>query len=230
MAAWAGLLAERIHAVDEECRVTLGQGDVVRGRGVRLAALAEHVDAVGLVLRPQRLALPGQPLAPGRAVFLAELAEALAGVTTPLMVELGIASGEMEDAPGADGSFADRVTAPPDDARRAADEMLQRLIGSGVAGLHAGGWCDWGKRLIDTPPVDRRRWWSRLGIVDSTGVSKPIAEAWEAVAGRDHAVGSSSPYPVTIDVESYYANLPDSLLDLHASWEGDRGSAPAILD
>jgi hypothetical protein len=230
MAAWAGLLAERIHAVDEECRVTLGQGDVVRGRGVRLAALAEHVDAVGLVLRPQRLALPGQPLTPGRAVFLAELAEALAGATTPLMVELGIASGEIEDAPGADGSFADRVTAPPDDARRAADEMLQRLIGSGVAGLHAGGWCDWGKRLIDTPPVDRRRWWSRLGIVDSTGVSKPIAEAWEAVAGRDHAVGSSSPYPVTIDVESYYANLPDSLLDLHASWEGDRGSAPAILD
>jgi hypothetical protein len=35
---------------------------------------------------------------------------------------------------------------------------------------------------------------------------------------------------MAIDVESYYANLPDSLLDLHASWEDDRGFAPAILD
>ncbi|HEX4578675.1 MAG TPA: hypothetical protein VH498_01610, partial [Candidatus Dormibacteraeota bacterium] len=39
MAAWAALLAERVRAQEEECRLTLGQGDVVRGRGVRLAAV-----------------------------------------------------------------------------------------------------------------------------------------------------------------------------------------------
>lgn len=230
MAAWAALLAERVQAEDEECRLTLGQGDVVSGRGVRLAAVAKHVDVLGLVVRPQRLALPGEPLAPGRAVFIAELAEALGGATTPLVVELGIASGEVGDAAVSGGALADRVTAPPDDARRAADQMLQRLIGSGVAGLHAGAWCDWGKRLVDTPPGDRRPWWLRLGIVDSTGVSKPIAEAWEAVASREHAVAGPSPFPADVDVESYYANLPDSLLDLYASWQNDRGDAPAILD
>jgi hypothetical protein len=230
MAAWAALLAERIHAEEESCRLTLGQGDVVRGRGVRLASVAEHVDALGLVLRPQRLALPGQPLDPGRPVFIAELAQALTGATVPLLVELGIASGEVSEATVADTVVVDRVTAPPDDARRDADEMLQRLLATGSAGLHAGAWCDWGQRLINTPPVDRRPWWSRLGIVDSNGLSKPIAEAWAALAGSEHALGAPSPYPAVIDVESYYASLPDSLLDLHASWQNDRGDPPAILD
>ncbi len=230
MAAWAALLAARVHAEDEECRLTLGQGDLVRGRGVRLAAVGQHVDSLGLVLRPQRLVLPGEPLDPGRPVFTIELAQALAGPTVPLVVELGIASGDVGEAAAGDTSAVDRVTAAPDDARRDADQMLQRIIGAGVAGLHAGGWCDWGKRLIDTPPVDRRPWLSRLGLLDSTGGSKPIAEAWDAVAGREHALGAPSPYPAVIDVESYYANLPDSLLDVHASWQDDRGDAPAILD
>jgi hypothetical protein len=230
MAAWAALLAERVRAGEEECRLTLGQGDVVNGRGVRLAALAEHVDVLGLVLRPQRLALPGEPLAPDRAVFVTELAQALGGATAPLVVELGIASGEVADAPPADGTLADLVTAPPDEARRHADQMLQRLVGTGVRGLHAGGWSDWGQRLIEAPPADRRPWWSRLGIVDSTGISKPIAEPWDALASREHGVAEPSPYPAVIDVESYYASLPDSLLDLYASWQRDRGDAPAILD
>jgi hypothetical protein len=230
MAAWAALLGERVRAAEEECRLTLGQGDVVSGRGVRLAALAEHVDVLGLALRPQRLALPGVPLAPDRAVFVTELAQELAGAMTPVVVELGIASGEVAETSAAGQAHADRVTAPPDDARRHADEMLQRLIGSGVFGLHAGGWSDWGERLVEAPPVDRRPWWSRLGIVDSTGVSKPIAEAWDALAGSEHAVVEPSPYPVGLDIESYYASLPDSLLDLYASWQRDRGFAPAILD
>jgi hypothetical protein len=230
MSAWAALLAERVRAGEEECRLTLGQGDVVSARGVRLAVMAEHVDVLGLVLRPQRLVLPGEPLAPDRAVFVTELAQALAGPLPRVVVELGIASGEVDNAPTADGARADRVTAPPDDARRHADEMLQRLVGSGVSGLHSGGWSDWGERMIEAPPVDRRPWWSRLGVVDSTGISKPIAEAWDALAGREHAVAEPSPYPLGIDVESYYASLPDSLLDLYASWQRDRGVAPAILD
>jgi hypothetical protein len=229
MAAWAALLAERIHAQEEECRLTLGQGDVVWGRGVRLSALAEHVDALAIVVRPQRLPLPGDPLEPGRAVFTFELAQALAGPAVPLIVDLGIASGEVPLAVEADTSAIDRVTAPPDDARRESDHMLQRFIASGAAGVHAGAWCDWGARLLDAPPADRRPWWSRLGIVDSTGISKPIADAWEAVTGREIAISAASPYPAAIDVESYYANLPESLLDLHTSWQNDRGDQPAIL-
>ncbi len=39
MAAWAVLLAERVRAQNQACRLTVGQGDVVRGRGVRLVLL-----------------------------------------------------------------------------------------------------------------------------------------------------------------------------------------------
>ena len=99
-----------------------------------------------------------------------------------------------------------------------------------VAGIRAAAWSDWGRRLLEAPPADRRPWWARLGIVDSTGVSKPIASAWDALAGRERAVAAAAPYPPDIDVESYYANLPDSLLDVHASWNAERGDAPAILD
>lgn len=228
LAAWTALLAERVHAQDEECRLTLGQDDVVRGRGVRLAAVAPHVDAVGLVLRPQRLPLPGDALDPGRAVFVADLACALVGSDAPLLVDVGIASGDV-DAAAPGGRAADTVTAAPGAARAAADEVVQRLCASGAAGLRAAAWADWGERLLDAPPADRRPWLARLGIVDSTGNSKPIADAWAALAGSERAVVPGSPYPPVIDVDAYYANLPDSLLDLHASWQGDRGDMPAIL-
>jgi hypothetical protein len=219
-----------VHAAEEECRLTLGQDDVVRGRGVRLASLAEHVDGLGLVLRPQILSLPGAPLDPDGAVFTAELALALAGTAVPLVVELGVASGEVAARGDGDESAIDDVTASPDDARRGVDQMLQRLVNSGVAGLHAAAWRDWGDRLTGAPPADRRPWLARLGIVDSTGVSKPMAVAWDALAGAEQSLGTPSPYPPAIDVEAYYANLPDSLRDLHVSWQGERGGSPAILD
>ena len=228
--AWVGLLATRVHAADEECRLTLGQADVVRGRGVRLAAMAAHVDALGLIIQPQRLVLPGDPLDPGRAVFTVDLAQALTVSGAPLLVEVDVASGDLLQREPSDPGVEDRVTSAPRDALRATDQVLQRLITSGVAGVCAGAWSDWGERLADAPPADRRPWLSRRGLVDSTGVSKSIAEAWDALAGRDQALAARAPYPATIDVESYYANLPDSLLDVYASWNAERGDAPAILD
>ncbi len=108
--------------------------------------------------------------------------------------------------------------------------MLQRLLASGVAGMHAAAWSDWGERLREVPPSDRRPWLSRLGIVDTTGVSKPVARAWDAIVTPERALAVRVAYPGTIDAESYYANLPDSLLDLHASWQGDPSDMPAILD
>lgn len=229
VAAWAALLAERVHAQDEECRLTLGQDDVVRGRGVRLAAVAAHVDAVGLVLNPQRLPLPGDARDAGRAVFVADLARALAGAEVPLLVDVEVASGDVERHEDAAPAPADPVTLPFDVAQSLCDELLQRLPAAGVAGLVAGAWSDWGGRLLESPPADRRPWLARLGIVDSTGNSKPIAEVWDALAANEHAVATPALFPAAVDVESYYANLPDSLRDLYASWQDDRGDAPAIL-
>ena len=110
--------------------------------------------------------------------------------------------------------------------------MLQRLLDLGCRRrCTAAAWRDWGERLAAAPPGDRRPWLARLGIVDSTGVSKPIGGAHGTPSLAPSARWSAPPpYPPTIDVESYYANLPDSLRDLHASWQGDRGDTPAILD
>jgi hypothetical protein len=230
MAAWAELLAERVHAQQEECRLTLGQGDVVHARGVRLAAVAQHVDAVELLVRPQLLPLPGDTLQPSRGLFITDLAQALMGAGTPLSVAVGIASGEVD--PDAVGSAAstDRITAADDVARTSCDQLLQRLCTSGVVGIRAQAWSDWGARLHDAPPMDRQPWLGRMGIIDSTGASKPIADAWWALGDRERSVAPPSPFPAHIDVDSYYSNLPDSLLDLYASWQGDRSDAPAILD
>lgn len=229
MTSWLALLAERVHAQDEQCRLTLGQDDVVRGRGVRLAAVAEHVDVVGLAIRPQRLPLPGDALDANRPMFVVDLAHALAGREVPLVVDLGIASGDVDTAEADPELTVDTVTAPSDVARKACDQLLRRLVESGVAGIHASAWSDWGQRLLEAPPADRLPWSARMGIVDSTGVSKPIAGAWDALAARERAVTEASPYPTAIDVESYYANLPDSVFDLYASWQGDRSDTPAIL-
>ncbi|MBJ7609733.1 MAG: hypothetical protein JF887_09960 [Candidatus Dormibacteraeota bacterium] len=219
MSTWAALLAERVHAQEEQCRLTLGQTDVVRARGVRLAAVAPYVDILGLAMEPQRLPLPSEGLDPGRGIFIAALAQALAGASVPLIVEIGLASGDSAADAEPEGT-PDRVTAPSEVTRSSCDQLLQRLAGSGVAGLHAGSWSDWGQRLREAPPADRLPWLARSGLVDATGVSKPVADAWDALTGRDHSVATSSPYPANIDVESYYAGLPDSLLDLYASWQG----------
>lgn len=229
MAAWAALLAERIHGQQERCRLTLGQGDVVRARGVRLAAMSEHVDDLGLALRPQRLALPGDPLDPDRGVFVMQLAQALAGSSASLVADIAIASGNIDDSEGVGSAVADRVTAPSDDAARATDALLQRVVESGAAGAHAAAWCDWGARLLQAPPADRRPWMARLGIVDTIGDAKPVADPWRSLAGSEPAVYPRSQYPAAIDVESYYGNLPDSLLDLYATWRAERGDRPAIL-
>ena len=229
LAAWTELLAARVRAQEMECRLTLGQDDVLRGRGVRLAAVATHVDAVGLLLCPQRLPLPGDPLEAGRAVFVVELARSLAGADSALSVELAVASGDRDEVPPSGEVAADTVTASPAAARAACAEMLARLPEVGVTGVRAASWSDWGERLRDAPPSDRRPWLGRLGIVDSTGTSKPVAAPWETLARTERSVERPRVTWPDIDVASYYANLPDSLLDLYVAWHGGGGDVPAIL-
>ena len=228
LASWAELLAGRVHAQEEECRLTLGQDDVVRGRGVRLAAVAAHVDAVGLTVRPQRLPLPGDALDPARGVFVADLARALSSPDTALFIDVAVASGDL--AADVDGAVVDQFTTPSEAVRKPFDQLLQGLGATGVAGLRAGAWCDWGQRLREAPPADRQPWLAQLGIVDGTGVSKPVADAWDSLTGRERQVAAVAPFRSITDVEAYYANLPDSLLDVYATWRGDRGDTPAILD
>jgi hypothetical protein len=230
MAAWCALLAERVRGQDEQCRLTLGQDDVITARGVRPATLAASVDVLGLLMTPQRLALPGHPLDPGRVVFVAELAQALTGDGRATAPELALAGADMDDAVAGDNAMrADPVTASPDTVRRACDQMVQRLVASGAVALGFAAWTDWGARLGGAPPSDLMPWLATQGILDSTGVSKPVAMVWESLVARDRTVAEAAPYPPTIDVDSYYANLPDSVRDLYASWQGDRGDVPAIL-
>lgn len=224
MRQWAALLCERIATQGDESRLALGQEDVLSGRAVRLHVLAAHVDRVGLLLRPQRLALPGSALDPDRGVFVAALARTLLGDEAPLDTDLGIAvadGGEDEPVVGIDGD--------PEAARRACDQLLQRLLETGVSGVTASAWSDWGPRLAEAPPSDRAPWLSRLGIVDTTGKSKLSAASWDELVGRDHAVALPAGLGGGLSVDDYYANLPDSLRDLYATWQGSRSEPPAIL-
>lgn len=228
MRQWAALLAERVEAHGDETRLTLGQGDVLRGRAVRLHALAAHVDRLGLVLRPQQIGLPGELLDPGRAVFVAALAMALLGGVAPLDLDVGVgvvadSADEFEDA------VADGLSDDPQAAHRACDELLQRVLDIGVSGVTAAAWSDWGPRLREAPPADRRPAVARLGIVDSIGESKQLAGAWDSVVAREHSVAQPLRLAAEFSVDDYYANLPDSLLDLYATWQGGRGDRPAIV-
>ena len=146
MAGWAALLGERVRGQDERCRLTLGQADVLRGRGVRLAALAEHVDELGLAVRPQRLPLPGDPLDLAALCSSSSWRMRLPGPGRTLLVDLGIASGQPVTALEGDTDVVDSVTAADDIAARRCDEMLQRLVTTGVAGVHSSAWSDWGDR------------------------------------------------------------------------------------
>lgn len=234
LAAWAELLGGRVRAQGEECRLTLGQADVTTARAVRLGAVAPHVDVIGLALRPQLLT-DGAVLDGGLATFVVHLAQALAGEGAgALAVDVGVASGAAvidEVTPGsAAPARSTAVDATEPEARGFLDELLQRLVESGVVALHAAAWCDWGTRLIGAPPADRAPWLARLGIVDSTGESKPAGEPWRELAAAERAVHAHVAHLGPIDVDSYYANLPDSFHDLQSVWRDVVGDMPAILD
>src|SRR5258708_38486012 len=72
------MMGARVRATQDPCWLTLGAADVLTGRGVRLHALAPHVDALGLQALPQDMPLRGDALDAARVLFVLRLAQRLA--------------------------------------------------------------------------------------------------------------------------------------------------------
>ena len=232
LVAWVELIAERVHARGDRCRLTLGAADLLLARAVRPALLAPHLDALGVVVPPQHLGL-GDPLDPAPSVFLAQLAMRLAaaeGTPPPLAVVTGVAAGSLEEPspapePPPPGVVVveDRVTVAEDAAARHAANLLTRLGEVGVSGLEATAWCDLAGRVVEAPPYDRRPWLGRHGLLRSDGDTKAPGEVWAAAARAEPAVTAAEPWPGRLDADDYYAALPDSARDLLSEWRRERG-------
>jgi len=234
LVAWVELIAERVHARGDRCRLTLGAADLLVARAVRPALLAPHLDALGVLVPPQHLGL-GEPLDPGPSVFLTQLALRLAaggGDPVPLTVVTGVAAGspvEREPTPPPPGTkeVEDKVTVAEDAAARHAGDLLTRLGEVGVSGLEATAWCDLAGRVVEAAPYDRRPWLGRHGLLRSDGETKRGGEVWEAAARREPAVVAAEPWPARLDPEGYYAALPDSARDLLSEWRREREGSGA---
>ncbi len=224
LAGWAALMGERVRASGDPCWMTLGMDDVLVARGVRLSAVAPHVDALGLAVAPERLdaAWVG---------FVARLAQRLAvpeadAPPPPLVMHLGMAAEPMPEwtaqALGEAGGGASAVGAQQ--AVRLTGEVLERIAEDGAVAALAAQWCDLGPRPAESPPYDRRPLLLGSGIATPTGDLKPHGAVWAAFARRDTAAGAPAPWPVgAFDAVQWYENLPDASNDLFARFRTDFG-------
>lgn len=235
--AWAGAMAEQVHAAGDACWLTLGAADLLNARGVRLGPLAGLVDALGVNVLPQTLRLADDPLDVDAVLFLTELARRFAGEPgLPVIVTTGVAStaGEAaeataEEAPqpgrrrgGAAPSRWDAVPVEPPVAAAHATELLGRLPQGGAAGTLAWTWAGAGPRPRPAPPFDRLPSLGRCGLVDAVGRLTPAGCAWQDLADRDLEAGPDAPWTLRLDEEDYYRNLPESALDTFVSWRDAR--------
>ncbi|MGA8014524.1 MAG: hypothetical protein WCB85_01230 [Candidatus Dormiibacterota bacterium] len=219
LGAWAALAGGPMRERGDTVQITLGVDDVLVARGVRLSALAAHVDRIDLAVRPAPLRRLG--LAEASAYcFVAELAQRLVGEPA-VPIGLLVAS----PSPGDDAEGGEEVA-----AAGAIDELIQRRVEAGIAGLHASRWRDLGPRLGERPPYDRFPWLLRTGLLGLDGAAKPSLRPWSHAAREDAELPPPSAWPPHLDVESYYANLPESLLDLASGWHREQDDHPGILD
>jgi hypothetical protein len=224
LGAWVELLAGRIRGQQERCWLTLGAGDVLVARGVRLAAVAPHLDAVGLATAPQPPALPLSDTSAGDVAFLLQLAERLCDQAAPVvLLNTGVAAEDPEAPADGDTGAAAETALAPADAVRVTAAVLERAVAGGAAGLMAVSWCDTGPRTLEAPPFDRAPWLARCGLTAPGGALKPHGAEWSRLARREPAVAATDPWPPHLDVEEYYANLPDSARDLRSRWDAERG-------
>jgi hypothetical protein len=233
--AWARLMGERVRAAADPCWMTLGAADVLTARGMRLSAIAPHVDALGLLVHPQALGLRGAALDPLRVAFVARLAQRLAapdgdGEPPPLLLVSGVAAEpvtQWEDVAAVDVPVAEDVpAASSQDAVRHTGGLLERLPDDGAVAALAAQWCDLGPRPSAAPPYDRRPWLARCGVASPPGELKPHGEVWSSLARRDVGAGAAAPWPSgRFDVAQWYENLPDASNDLFARFRTEFGVA-----
>jgi hypothetical protein len=220
--SWVALISERIHEREQRCMLSLSADDVVTARAVRPAVVGTLVDTLGLDLTDGALAQVGGERDPAAAAFLAQLCESLSG-SAPLVAHLQ--SSPLTDATDADDAARD------DDAltRRFVAGAVDALIDCGCAGLMAAMWSSPGPRAAKVPPFDRQQGLREAGVVDASGAETAFGTAWLEDARRERERSTSSPWPERIDVDDYYANLPESLHELRAAWERGSSEYPAML-
>ncbi|HXL62155.1 MAG TPA: hypothetical protein VN959_16035, partial [Mycobacterium sp.] len=158
---------------------------------------------------------------PAAAAFLAQLCESLSG-SAPLVAHLQSSPAEATDEDDA---------APDDDAsaRRFVAGAVDALVDCGCAGLMAAMWSSPGPRAAEVPPFDRQRRLREAGVVDASGTETTFGGVWIEAARRERERSLPSPWPERIDVDDYYANLPESLHELRAAWERGSSEYPAML-
>jgi hypothetical protein len=219
LAAWVALAGGPFRDRGDRVRLTLGCDDLMTARGVRLAAVAPGVDAIDLAVRPEPLRRLG--LADASAPrFLAELAQRMVGeVEVPVGLALALPS------PGDGGEGLDEPR-----AAAVVDQMVARRDESGISALRAVRWTDLRPRLAERAPFDRAPWMLRCGLLREDGAEKPLLLPWSRSARAEPERPRPCPWPARLDVESYYANLPESLLDLAAAWRREQDDEPAILE
>ena len=218
LASWIHTVAQPFRDAGERSGVVLGTGDVVTARGVRLDVAFEGVDVAGVEVDVSRAALRGGTAAQ-RTAFLLQLAQRLGGADA-LHSHL-VCCERDDDEP--QGCMSEG------EAHRYGADVVEIAVDHGCAGMHAAQWTRPGARMIETPPFDTRRDIARRGLVDEHGRATRFGASWMQQVANDREVQRAAPWPSQLDVDAYYANLPDSLHDLYAAWdEGDDN--PAMLN
>ncbi|MHB8717837.1 MAG: glycoside hydrolase 5 family protein [Candidatus Dormibacteria bacterium] len=222
---WLELLGPRVREHGEAVRLTLGEKDITVARAMRPHLIAPHLDRLGLAVRHGALPL-GADADPAEAVaFLFWVLRRLTTDIVPLHVELEVpVLSAHDDVPRPEGVLDDGP-----EAARGLDATLRRLIEAGACGLMSAAWGDAGARVRSAPPCDRDAARAHAGIVDSTGEFKSAAESWRRLAQAPPGALQGTDRPALLEVEDWYANLPESLLESFASWQGGRGEGDAIL-
>ena len=224
MAAWAEMLAARAREREQRCTLTLGGRDVITARGVRLGAVARSVDALGVDIDPDELGFVPDALDARPVVFVAQLALRLAGGDGSLYTHVEASRPQ----PSAESHDADANGAATDVSRFAAN-VGDALVDIGSAGTFAGAWADCGPRTAAAPPFDRYPGLRRRGLVDTTGEPTAFGTGWLARVSMERERQSPVAWPGDIDVDAYYANLPESVSDLYAAWQRGADDGPAML-
>ena len=222
LAAWAATMGARVRATQDPCWLTLGAGDVLSARGVRLDVVAPHVDALGMLVQPQRLPLEGGQLDIARVLFVLRMAQRLAapegGAAPSLVAVTGVSAEPVASVPASDTVQVEVEPAAAAAAVRHTGALLERMAEVGAAAAVAAAWCDLGPRAMEAPPYDRQPWLGRSGVAVAGGDLKPHGEVWKSLGRRDIAAGAASPWPAgeMFDAEEWYENLPDASNDLFA--------------